>query len=127
MSKVRLGGISLDCQDPAPLAAFWADLLGGEIVLALENVVVVKHENVLVTAMRVDNYVPTTWPLANVPKQAHIDVDVDDLADAEQRAISLGAVRALLQPDPESHLIFCDPAGHPFCLTTQISEAGLST
>ncbi len=82
----------------------------------------VKLEQLLVTAVRVENYVPPTWPLASVPKQAHIDVDVDDLQGAELRAVALGAVRAPWQPDPESHLILFDPAGHPFCLTTQIPK-----
>jgi hypothetical protein len=122
MSNIALGGLSLDCDDPAALARFWADLLGGEIVLSFEEVVVVKLKHVLVTATRVENYVPPTWPMASVPKQAHIDVRVDDLPGAEVRAISLGAVRAHLQPDPESYLIFLDPAGHPFCLTTQIPK-----
>lgn len=122
MSNIALGGVSLDCSDPAALARFWADLLGGEIVLDSEEVVAVKLEHVLVTATRVENYVPPTWPIASVPKQAHIDVRVEDLPAAEARARSLGAVRAPLQPDPESYLIFFDPAGHPFCLTTQIPK-----
>ena len=82
----------------------------------------VKTKHVLVTAMRVESYVPPTWPVALVPKQAHIDVNVDDLPGAEVLALSLGGVRAPLQPDPESHLILFDPAGHPFCLTTQIPK-----
>jgi len=122
MSNIALGGVSFDCDDPAPLAQFWADLLGGEIVLISEEVVVAKLKHVLVTAMRVENYLPPTWPMASVPKQAHID----DLPGAEARAISVGAVRAPLQPDPESYLIFFDPAGHPFCLTTQIPKEWLS-
>lgn len=126
MSNIALGGVSLDCDDPAPLARFWADLLGGEIVLTSEEVVVAKLNHVLVSAMRVENYLPPTWPMPSVPKQAHIDVGVDDLPGAEARAISLGAVRAPLQPDPESYLIFFDPAGHPFCLTTQIPKEWLS-
>jgi Glyoxalase-like domain len=81
---------------------------------------VVKHERMLVTAMRVEPYVAPTWPAGSVPKQAHIDVDVDDLASSDVRARSLGAVRASWQPDPETFLVFFDPAGHPFCLTTQI-------
>ncbi len=104
------------------MARFWADLLGGEVVPVSEDVVVVKLGHILVTAMRVENYVPPTWPSDSVPKQAHLDVDVDDLADAQLRAVSLGAVRASVQPDPETYVIFSDPAGHPFCLTTQIPE-----
>jgi hypothetical protein len=117
MSKIRLGAISLDCTDPGPLSTFWADLLGGEIVVTSEEIGIVKLDHLLLTAMRVENYVPPTWPTGSVPKQGHIDLDVDDLDDAESRAISLGAVRARSQPEPESYLVLLDPAGHPFCLS----------
>ena len=77
----------------------------------------VKLEHLLLTAMRVENYTAPTWPAESVPKQGHIDLEVDDLDDAERRAVSLGAVRAQSQPEPESHLVLIDPAGHPFCLS----------
>ena len=117
MSKIRLDAISLDCTDPGPLSTFWADLLGGEIVVTSEEIGIVKLDHLLLTAMRVENYVPPTWPTGSVPKQGHIDLDVDDLDDAESRAISLGAVRAQSQPEPESYLVLLDPAGHPSCLS----------
>jgi hypothetical protein len=121
MLKIRLGGVGLDCADPGPLSAFWAELLGGEIAFISENVVVVKLDQLLLTAYRVEDYLPPTWPQGPVPKQAHLDLDVDDLDQTEKRAVSLGAVRAQSQPDPESYRVFLDPAGHPFCLTTQMS------
>jgi hypothetical protein len=114
---MRLGAVSLDCGDPAPLTAFWAELLGGEVIVLREDIGVVKLEHVLLTAMLVDDYVAPTWPSGPVPKQCHIDLAVDDLDDAARRAISLGAVRADTQPDPESHLVLFDPAGHPFCVS----------
>ncbi len=117
MAKMRLGAVSLDCADPRSLGTFWADLLGGEIAFSREEITVVKLDGLLLTAMRVEDYVPPTWPTGSVPKQGHIDLEVDDLDDAERRALSLGAVRAETQPEPESHLVLLDPAGHPFCLS----------
>ena len=114
---IRLGAVSLDCADPGPLATFWAELLGGEVVTTRYSVHVVKLDHVLLSTMRVDDYVPPTWPEGTVPKQGHLDLEVDDLEFAERRAVSLGAVRADAQPDPESHLVLLDPAGHPFCLS----------
>jgi hypothetical protein len=64
--------------------------------------------------MRVENYVPPTWPTGSVPKQSHLDVNVSNLDDAEKRAISLGAVRPPSQPEPDSYVVLLDPAGHPF-------------
>jgi hypothetical protein len=115
--SIRLGAVSLDCAAPGPLSAFWADLLGGEIIVTTDEIGVVKLDHVLRTAMRVENYLAPIWPAGAVPKQGHIDLEVDDLAHAERRAVSLGAVRAQSQPDPESHLVLFDPAGHPFCLS----------
>lgn len=116
---MRLGAVSFDCADPAVLAGFWAELLGGEVIVTREDIGVVKLDHLLLTAMRVDDYVAPTWPVGH--KQAHIDLAVDDLAVAERRAISLGAVRADTQPDPESHTVMLDPAGHPFCVSLATS------
>jgi hypothetical protein len=118
----RIGGISLDCADPRQLGAFWAELLGGAIAHSSTDIVIVRVDGLLLTAMRVEDYSPPTWPAGEIPKQLHLDVDVEDLVEAERRALSLGAVRAECQPEPESHLVFLDPAGHPFCLTTEIVE-----
>lgn len=122
-----MGGISLDCADPGQLSNFWAELLGEEIVLVAEEVAVVKLDHLLLTATRVENYAVPTWPTGSVPKQEHIDLDVDELESAERRALSLGAARAQSQPDPDSYLVLLDPAGHPFCLTTQIPEEWIRT
>src|SRR5580700_1138282 len=112
MSKMRLA-ISLDCADPAPLSTFWAALLDGEIIRATDDVAIVEVDPMLLlVAMRVENYVPPTWPEGPVPKQAHIDIDIDDLDQAAQRAVSLGAVPADYQRSREHHLVFLDPAGH---------------
>jgi hypothetical protein len=52
----------------------------------------------------------------------HLDLAVDDLGQAETEALRLGAVRAADQPAPDRYIVLTDPAGHPFCLTTQIPE-----
>ncbi len=114
---MRLGAVSLDCADPGPLATFWAELLGGEIVVSRRSVWVVQLDHILLSTMWVEDYVPPTWPDGPVPKQGHIDLEVDDLDEAERRAVALGAVRAEPQPHAESHLVMLDPAGHPFCLS----------
>jgi glyoxalase superfamily protein len=123
MSTMRLGSVSLDCAEPLILATFWAALLDGEIIYRTDEIGVVKLDHCLLTVTRLEHYVAPTWPGGVVPKQAHIDVDVDNLDEAEQRAIALGAVRAGTQPDLETYVVLLDPAGHPFCLTTQIPDA----
>jgi catechol 2,3-dioxygenase-like lactoylglutathione lyase family enzyme len=65
------------------------------------------------------NHVPPDWPDGTPQQQLHLDLWVDDLKAAHEKAISLGA--RLLKPadDPEAAEVFqvyADPAGHPFCL-----------
>jgi hypothetical protein len=48
---------------------------------------------------------------------------VDDLDDAEARALALGAAKAKMQPSPDRWRVLLDPAGHPFCRRTLIPDA----
>ena len=50
----------------------------------------------------------------------HLDLAVTDLEAAEAEAVRLGAVRTDEQPAPDRYRVMLDPAGHPFCLSTQI-------
>ncbi|HVA06034.1 MAG TPA: VOC family protein [Acidimicrobiales bacterium] len=122
MSNIRLGSIAMDCADPGRLSVFWAELLDCQVAFSNEDFAAVKTDRVWLVATRVENYLPPTWPDVAAPKQLHLDLAVDDLDQAERRVISLGAVRAETQPAPERYLVFLDPAGHPFCLSTQIPE-----
>jgi hypothetical protein len=46
---------------------------------------------------------------------AHLDIEVDDLDAAGDRAAALGATLAVFQPQ-EHVRVWLDPVGHPFCL-----------
>ena len=122
MAIARLASISLDCDDPSALAGFWAELVGGEVAFNSEEFVAVKTERGWLAAVRVPDYQPPSWPDAAIPKQMHIDLAVDDLDRAETEAMRLGARRAAVQPAPDRWRVLFDPAGHPFCLSTQIPE-----
>jgi hypothetical protein len=50
--------------------------------------------------------------------QLHLDFLVDDLAATEARVLAAGATKFDSQPNADHCLVFADPAGHPFCLTT---------
>jgi len=122
MAEIRMGSVSLDCGDPAALASFWAELLGGEVAFSSDDFVAVKLAHLWLSAVRVDDYAAPTWPAADVAKQMHLDLAVDDLEGATATAVGLGARRADHQPAPDRYVVLLDPAGHPFCLTTQIPE-----
>jgi hypothetical protein len=119
---VRFGAVSFDCDDPHALADFWAAVVDGEVAFRSDNFDAVKAGSLWLTAVKVDKYQPPTWPGDDTPKQIHLDLAVSDLAAGEREVLALGATRATTQPSPESYLVFLDPAGHPFCLSTQIPE-----
>lgn len=116
MTVARVGSITLDCGDPQRLADFWAALLGGEITYSCEKFVTVRLPHLALTAIRVPNHRPPTWPGGDVPKQIHLDLAVDDLDTAEQQAVRLGAESAIDQPAPDRCRVLIDPAGHLFCV-----------
>ncbi|MGA2295226.1 MAG: VOC family protein [Acidimicrobiales bacterium] len=122
MSNIRFGSLALDCDNPAALGAFWASLLEGEVAFSSDTFVAVKTDRMWIAATKVDDYHPPTWPHDEQPKQMHMDLAVDDLDKAEAAALRLGATRSDFQPAPERWVVLLDPAGHPFCLTTQIPE-----
>jgi hypothetical protein len=121
-ANIRLGSISLDCAAPDVLADFWATLLDGEVAFRSDTFVAVNLGPMWLTAITVEDYQPPTWPSGETPKQIHLDLAVKDLAASEREVLKLGATRCEVQPDPSSYLVFVDPAGHPFCLTTQIPD-----
>ncbi len=122
MAVARLGSISLDCAEPEPLAAFWAELLGGEVAFTSDDFVAVKTERGWISAVRVPDFTAPSWPGGTVPKQMHLDLAVDDLDAAEAEAVRLGAHPAPEQPAADRWRVLLDPAGHPFCLSSQIPE-----
>jgi Glyoxalase-like domain len=122
MALARLGSIALDCSDPAALASFWAELVGGEVAFTSADFCAVKTGTAWLATVRLADYQPPTWPDPAVPKQMHLDLAVDDLDAAEAEAIRLGARKAADQAAPDRWRVLLDPAGHPFCLSSQIPE-----
>jgi Glyoxalase-like domain len=122
MAVARLASTALDCSDPSALAAFWAQLVGGEVAFTSDDFCTVKTDHGWLATVRVDDYRQPSWPDPGVPKQMHLDLAVDDLDTAEAEAIRLGATLPVTQPAPERWRVLLDPAGHPFCLSSQIPE-----
>jgi hypothetical protein len=117
MPVASLAMITVDCADPAPLAAFWAELLGGEIVYTTDEVVVVNTDRGGLAFAKVPDYQPPTWPCGATPKHLHLDLSAQDRDAAEAEAVRLGARPAEQQPGEGQWRVLLDPAGHPFCIT----------
>jgi hypothetical protein len=95
-------------------------MLGGEVMFTNGPNIVIRTDWAWLCLMQIDDYRPPTWPSSDVPKQIHLDLAADDLVAAVAEARRLGAVELPEQPEPDEWRVMLDPAGHPFCLTTQM-------
>ncbi len=108
--------IAIDCTDPDALARFYAAMLGWEVVRTEDDWSEIHGEpGQSLAFQKVETLTKPDWPGQTVPQQMHIDVDVDDLDEAEKAVLELGATKHEHQPG-ETFRVFLDPAGHPFCL-----------
>jgi catechol 2,3-dioxygenase-like lactoylglutathione lyase family enzyme len=108
----RLHHVILDSAEPRALAEFWSALLGQPITYDSLDFVVVSADDTTsgLAFQRAPDHRAPTWPDPAVPQQIHLDVMVEDVAEATPVVLALGATR--LDDDG----VFADPAGHPFCL-----------
>jgi hypothetical protein len=111
----RLQAVALDCPDPMALAEFYSALIGGTPEGEDDWVTLSDGDRILLCFQRADEWAPPIWPGASRPQQAHVDIEVDDLDEAERQVLALGARKADFQPG-QSFRVFFDPVGHPFCL-----------
>ena len=92
----RFAGVSLDCADPAALADFSLELLGGQVLWRSAGSAGLRVPGVVLVMQRVANR--PAWPGSSV---VHLDLTAGDgVAAAAARAVEAGAVLAEYQPDP---------------------------
>lgn len=117
--SIKLGSVALDCPDAGTLAAFYADITGGTVTFHNHAWATVNGPGGRIDFQTVPGYTPPTWPDPTSSIQMHLDFDVDDLEATEARVLAAGASKYDFQPNAEHCYVFADPAGHPFCLSTQ--------
>ncbi len=119
MTSFRLRAVVLDCDDARALSTFYSQMFGWTITEDEGGWVVIRNPDggTGLSFAQEDGYVRPTWPSDADHQQMmlHLDVLVDDLAAATDRAVGLGATLAEFQPQDEVRVML-DPAGHPFCL-----------
>lgn len=62
---------------------------------------------------------PPQWPDGVPKQQIHLDLWVEDFAEADAKVRSLGAavLKEAAETDAADNFqVYADPAGHPFCL-----------
>lgn len=117
-ATATLAMVTLDCADPGPVSAFYAELLGLQVAYSDDDAVMLSGASGPAIGFgRVPDYEPPAWPNPKGSKQYHFDLAVADIPAAEARCLELGATRADPQPG-ETWRVLLDPAGHPFCLTS---------
>jgi catechol 2,3-dioxygenase-like lactoylglutathione lyase family enzyme len=111
----RFHCVAIDCPDPAALSTFYARLLDWPVPADDGEWVTLQAPNggPTIAFQRATGFVAPTWPTPEVQQQLHLDLEVDDMDAAHQRAVQLGA---RLLDTQDTFRVFADPVGHPFCL-----------
>ncbi|MCR8670092.1 VOC family protein [Agrococcus sp. HG114] len=119
MAIARFPTLVIDCPDAAALARFYGAVLDWPVVKDHDDWVEIQADyGQMLCFQQVEGYRPPEWPGQEHPQQMHLDVDVDDLDEAEAAVVALGATRHEHQPG-ETFRVMLDPAGHPFCLCVE--------
>jgi catechol 2,3-dioxygenase-like lactoylglutathione lyase family enzyme len=114
-SVMDLFAVTIDAPDASALARFYGELTGMDVAYdGPEGAMLAGDGRYLMFQQIGDDYRPPRWPDPAHPQQAHLDLAVRDMDEAETQAVKLGATR--LDAGGEHFRVFTDPAGHPFCL-----------
>ena len=118
-SKTTWWGVVLEAPDGLALARFYSRLLGWPVSVEQPGGAAIQVPGTASYLSFDDSpdYVPPVWPATEGQQRMmmHIDIAVDDLAEAVASALELGAKQAEFQPQDNVRVLY-DPAGHPFCL-----------
>jgi predicted enzyme related to lactoylglutathione lyase len=121
----NLRSVVLDCRDPHQMAAFYAEMLGGKSDAEDESwVVVTDQAGRRLAFQRSPAHEPPQFPDPRGSQQFHLDLQVDDVDEAERKVLALGATRVRDAVEDGSFRVFRDPAGHTFCLVWGVADPG---
>jgi catechol-2,3-dioxygenase len=119
MPTARVRAIALDTRDPAGLARFYQQVLGGDVDDEDPEWVTLRGEGLPPLSFQLaPDHQPPEWPNPDKPQQIHLDLTVgrDQLDAAEAQVLAAGATKHAEQPgEQEGWRVYVDPAGHPFC------------
>jgi len=129
ISNLTIDELTIDCSNADCARDFYAGLMGWERTTAFGALAVKTKNSMSILFWEPDIlYVPPVWPEepGKQQKQMHLDFTVDDVPSTVEKAIRLGATKAVAQYGGESCVTMIDTEGHPFCLCKRISEATFS-
>jgi predicted enzyme related to lactoylglutathione lyase len=110
----RLELAAFDARDIDTLASFYAALAGWDIASKDTDWITIRAADGQEVAFQLaPDHIPPEWPGQQQPQQIHLDLQIDGIAAAAERAVTLGATRLAEGP---TWITLADPAGHPFDL-----------
>lgn len=123
--KINKINVVIDCKNAGILAEFYSKLLNWEYTHQRANgwAAITAPTGMVYAFQEVEEYEPPVWPWqpGKQGQMIHFDYYVDNLEEAVQYAISLGAKEAGEQYFRTSRTMI-DPEGHTFCLDTDEPE-----
>src|SRR3954467_3710504 len=94
MTNRRLELVAIDAADIEGLSRFYAELTGWEIVQKESDWITLRNPDGRQIAFQLaPDHVPPQWPGQEHPRQFHLDLLVDGIEAAAERAVALGATR----------------------------------
>lgn len=121
VTEPTLFGVMLDVPDAKIASTFYSELLGKPVTYEGEGMAMLGSEGEQpVLFQQVDDYVAPRWPDPTHPQQYHLDIQVDDVEEAEPKALAIGATR--LPGEGDNWRVYADPAGKPFCFVWDYEE-----
>ncbi len=120
---LRLGMVNFDSRDPAPLARWWAEQVGGEVADPYGGSFLLVTGGPITLAFQ---QVGDPTPGKN---KVHLDLTTDDLDGEVERLVSAGATLVERRGDDSFRWVtLTDPDGNEFCVADQAeAEAPAST
>ena len=123
--KINKINIVIDCNNSGILAEFYSKLLDWEWTHPRAHgwAAITSPTGTVMAFQEVKEYQPPMWPWqpGTQGQMMHLDFYVDNLEEAVQYAIKLGAKPAEEQYFRTSRTMI-DPEGHTFCLDTDEPE-----
>lgn len=119
--SIRLHGIVIDVPNMEKSPVFYEKLLGWKRLYGDSEWVQIADESGTwsIGFQADEDYAAPSWPdSAQGGQMLHLDFVVDDLDDAVNLALSLGATKAEAQYMGDHGMTLLDPDGHPFCFVT---------
>ena len=107
---LTLGMITMDSLDPGPLARWWAEQTGGEIVEENEGWFIMIGSTPTLAIQHVDD--PTSGK-----NRIHLDLVTEDLDATRDELLAAGATLVAERGDESFRWVtLADPQGNQFCI-----------